>query len=164
MEHWAPKIYCPIEMLRVVVDSVFRELSAPPCQPEVLVSLVPLLSVATPDGVFLAELNRWLPGSWAEAEISDRAVKADNAQIDYLLWHLRITLVFPSARGMLAAFESRSLRLWHWALYRSFLAYLSGTYGSDWATALVDGRRSSRKRFTQGDADADLHPVPHPKR
>lgn len=154
----------PIEMLRVVVDSVFRELSAPPGRPEVPGSLVPILSAATPDGVFLAELNRWLPGSWAEAEISDRAVKADNAQIDYLPWHRRITLVFPSARGTLAAFESMSLRLWRRALYRSFLAYLRGTYGSDWATALVDGRQSSRKRFAQGDADADLHPVPHPKR
>lgn len=141
----------PLQVFRVVMDHVLAALSDPTeastsgrlPTPAAVIAVDPLPS----DDTFLPLLNTWLPGSWADTAIADRAVKADNARIDFSPWNRRITLVLPCNSLTIERFEVFGLRLWRRALVRSFVSYLSTTYGSSWRQQMgTTGGSSTRKR------------------
>ena len=152
----------PIQTFRVIGDSVLdclrpRECGEPPSQKH---RSHEVGSASTRQGdppVWLGRLGRWLPGSWADAEISTKAVKADNADVDYRSWNLRISLVFPSVGpSVIRGFETLGLRRWRQMLSKSFFAYLRRQYGPRWLTRLHSVQRKrvsdtiwSRKRSVE---------------
>jgi hypothetical protein len=131
----------PIHMFRVALDSALANMM-PASQPgaggrarmtrledlssEIGVAPLPL------DRAWLPQLQRWLPGSWAETAISDKAVKADNAAVEFHPWHQRIMLLFPVVPGVLVSFEEFALRRWRRALTGSFRDYLTLSHGVEW--------------------------------
>ena len=102
-------------------------------------------------------LSRWLPGTWTDTEIADRAVKSDNACIDFFPWNQRISLVLPwTTPQIIRIMEDQSFIRWFRALTRSLCQYLRSIYGSEWMARLAkerrllgighDGSNGSRKR------------------
>jgi hypothetical protein len=48
------------------------------------------------DQSWLPTLGNWLPGSWADTEISDRTIKSNSAScVDFHTWNQQILLVLP---------------------------------------------------------------------
>ena len=63
-------------------------------------STAPQFTLAPPfvslNGTFLSTINRVLPHTWREEKAHmQQAAKEDNAPIDYFLWNLRISTLFP---------------------------------------------------------------------
>ena len=56
---------------------------------------IPEESAVCDDRSWLPTLGKWLPRSWADTEISDRAIKSDGARVDFHTWNQRILLVIP---------------------------------------------------------------------
>jgi hypothetical protein len=48
---------------------------------------------STKDVVWLSKIGQWLPGTWADADVSEKAVKSGNAPVDFRPWHRRIQLI-----------------------------------------------------------------------
>ena len=76
----------PIQILHSVMDGVLNA-SAPASRPSSrsapqrdATSMKVLNNRG--DGEWLTTINRWLPGSWAETEIADKAVKSDDAEVN----------------------------------------------------------------------------------
>jgi hypothetical protein len=138
----------PLHMFRVVLEaamSTFR----PEVQEreggrhkgaEQTSAMVPPLPL---DASWLPQLKFWLPGSWTNIQISDKAVKSDNAVVDFRPWNQRIMLVLPCLPATIISFEDFALRVWKRRLTASFLHYLTLQYGVHWErsvrTGLVDG-------------------------
>lgn len=132
-----PTNLIPIQIFRVLVDAVLESIR-PAVQErggsrlavarsEATVAALPL------DTEWLESLGCWLPGSWADINISDRAVKDDSAEVVQLLWNQRISLALPWATGAgIRGMEKLGLKRWQFQLIRSFLVYLRSTYGHDW--------------------------------
>ena len=85
------------------------------------------------NSVWLADIGKWLPGSWADATISDKAVKSDKAAVDFSPWHNRINLVLPYPAGTLESIETFGIRMWRRRICASFVSYLLARYGDNWS-------------------------------
>ena len=139
----------PLQLLRAVMDVVLEQLTPSLSNAGKRRKLVDT-SIVNPsatrvDRHWLPALNRWLPGSWAEAPIADKAVKADGADINFVPWHERIQLVIPWCQTrQLRTMERACMRRWQGQLTRSLTTYLAATYGKDWVAILLAGRRSTR--------------------
>jgi hypothetical protein len=129
----------PVQLLRVIADQTLaslsvgtdgdREMQLLTCRKTALTSI----AASVPgDRVYLEGIQKWLPGNWADGHIADRAVKADNARIDFSPWHRRISLVLPCSDLSIERCEKFNLRCWRRALFKSFVAYLIDTYGANW--------------------------------
>lgn len=109
----------PIHMFRVVLDAALatmmpesqlragsraRVTTLTELALEVGVAPLPL------DRAWLPRLQRWLPGSWSDTAISDKAVKSDNAAVELHPWHQRIVLLFPCPSAVLVTMEEVALR------------------------------------------------------
>ncbi len=139
----------PLQLLRVVMDQVLAADSPNTTGRETRVCLrTPLASLV--DKSWLPDLNRWLPGSWAEGAIADKAVKDDGALINVLPWHRRITLLFPCRESNLAGVTMLPMRRWRRNIIRSFFRYLSRRCGRLWCTLLG----SKRSRDERGSPEA----------
>jgi hypothetical protein len=88
------------------------------------------------DGVWLPGVGARLSGSWALVNISDKAVKADDAQVDTQPWHKRVSLVLPCLPGTLEVVERFLMRRWRRCTVVSFFSYLREAYGDGWASLL----------------------------
>ena len=153
-----PTHLVPIQLFRVVGDAVsgcLRERSATEEQPKQRLriansSVGPVERRDAP--IWLPIIGKWLPGAWADAEIAAKAVKADNASVDFRPWNLRVSLVFPWIHtAALRGFEQLALRRWRSSLSRSFFRYLRETYGSYWLRRWAATQTSgSRKRARPG--------------
>ena len=160
----------PLQMCRAVIDFVTKSTSMEPPtvkhKPRISVGDISLPSLN--DVIWLPLLGRWLPpGSWADAEIADKAVKSDNAPVDFRPWHRRIQLVMPCTFESIAIIERLATRRWRFMVISSLFRYLSITYGSDWFQTLIRGvskkrigdphlapgkrSRYSRRDHTEGD-------------
>ena len=84
------------------------------------------------DRAWLPGIEQWLPGSWSETAIADKAVKSDNARVDFHPWHQRILLLFPCPPAVLVSMEEFALRLWRRSLANSFRTYLLQVHGPQW--------------------------------
>ena len=125
----------PLQLFRAVMDSVTEStLLEPPRSKPRKVEMVGDShhhQVST-DVIWLASVGRWLPGSWADVEISDKAVKSDNAPVDFKPWHRRIQLVLPCSIDSLGRMERFSSRIWRRNVCRSLFRYIRFTYGVSW--------------------------------
>ena len=134
-----PLALIPIQILRVVVDSVLESVR-PAVQERACARLRPAVEVtidsapALPiDAEWLTSLGKWLPGSWANVVIADKAVKADSAAVQRFPWNQRIVLALSSAAGAsIQGMEQIGLKWWQSRIIRSFLVYLRTTYGIHW--------------------------------
>jgi hypothetical protein len=84
------------------------------------------------DRAWMPGLQRWLPGSWADTSIADKAVKSDNAAVDFYPWHQRIILLFPCPPAVLVSLEEFALKRWRRSLVASFRGYLIQLHGPHW--------------------------------
>jgi hypothetical protein len=75
--------------------------------------------------------------------ISDRAVKADDAQVDFRPWHLRISLVLPCTLGTLEVLARFVMRRWRSNVVKSFVRYLEWRYGPMWLAHVCQHDRLS---------------------
>ena len=150
----------PIQMFRSILDAVISELDT---------KVAPLKRLAVPTraanasssgsggDVWIEAVGKWLPGSWSDAVISDKAVKSDNAPIDFKPWHRRIQLVLPCSDHTIAILERFAARAWRRLLCRSFCSYVKSVYGHSWhigesilkrpAVAEIETNPSKRSRL-----------------
>ena len=131
----------PLQIPRAVIDTVvLTHLPMEPDHSTLLVSSPPISLAAETtlddDSCWLPSLQRFLPGSWTNTPIADRAVKADGASVDFFPWHQRVRLVLPCPEHVLEIIERFGMRLWRRNIVRSFVAYLYSAYGPDWPTLL----------------------------
>ena len=125
----------PIQVFRVIIDAVLlvvrpMEQHRPKTQNKLVArnSNPPKI-----DAEWIVDLGLWLPGSWANSTISDKAVKSDDAAIEHYPWNQRVLLAFPAANTpIIKCLEDLCLRQWFCRLVRSFLGYLVAQYGSRW--------------------------------
>jgi hypothetical protein len=134
-----PTTIVPLQLFRSVIDSVLDQLDPEtgPCSMIRQQRHVVLLRDAeevSRDGEWLPLIEKWLPGSWTDVQISDRAVKADNAVVDFRPWHMRISLVLPCSATALEILTRFFMRRWRFNVVRSFLQYLTTRYGPEWQT------------------------------
>lgn len=155
---WNPSFQAnlvPIQMFRVVIDSVLSEIG-PAEQPvggrlkmtiHTNVDTERSSTAILSDHVWLTTLQRWMPGSWTNVVIADRAAKDDDAAVDHYPWNQRVSLVLTAAtQESIIGFELLGLRRWRCQLRRSFLSYLTRIYGDGWALAYARFSRERRKR------------------
>ena len=164
----------PLQLLRVALeavgDALFASQEVPvPSRRKIEVPLA--TQTSTSDAVWLASIGKWLPGAWAEVTIADRAVKADNAMVDFTPWHNRVRLVLPCPLRALVSLEELGISRWRRLLSRSFRRYLCTRYGPDWASVdlrLVQvGKRvaegidpsAKRRRVFEGAAEKTVEGV-----
>lgn len=124
----------PLQMCRSVIDSVTKTtLTEPPKRKHKTGSSDDFGAMTSTKDVFwLSGVGRWLPGSWADADISDKAVKSDNAPVDFRPWHRRIQLIMPCTVDTISVWERLATRKWRSNVCRSLFRYLSETYGPRW--------------------------------
>ena len=142
----------PLQLFRSVVDCLTASSNSDP--PRVKLRndhFTTTGSNSSLDAVWLPAVKRWLPGSWADATISDKAVKSDDCPVDFRPWQRRIQLIFPCHTDTLGVLERWSMRAWRRNVCRSLFAYLASTYGPRWRTSFF---RFGRKRPVHGATDA----------
>ena len=140
--------FVPIHMFRVILDTVIGILSPATqdrsgCRQKVgdesAILMSGVMSEVCPlplDRVWIPTLSKWLPGSWTETAIANKAVKSDNAVVDFYPWHQRIMLVCPCPSAAIVTLEETMLRVWRRGLVLSFRHYLRCRYGVNWAEFL----------------------------
>ena len=134
----------PLQLFRSVID----------CITGVNVQGPPIRSLAPPmrpneasdptDVVWLPGIARWLPGSWTDAVISDKAVKSDDAPIDFRPWNRRIQLLFPCSHNTIITLERFVARRWRFNICRSLFFFLRHRYGNNWLRDLSSPTLSKR--------------------
>ena len=147
----------PLQMCRAVIDSVIdSKIHSPAPSKRSSVSVErtahPPSRTSSQDVIWLPSVSRWLPGSWADIEIADKAVKSDNAPVDFRPWHRRIQSLFPCTLDTLCILERVSVRRWRANVCRSFCAYLSSAYGDRWRD--LDGLSFLKRQITDPPAPA----------
>ena len=137
-----PKAMLPLELFRVVMEAALDELrlAEEGVEPKIPKTnhernKLDAFVLRTDDAVWLPAIGKWLPGSWADAPISDKAVKSDNAAVDFRPWHQRIKLVLPCPAGTLESMEVFGIQLWRRRIRASFVSYLRCRYGDQWTQA-----------------------------
>ena len=154
----------PIHMFRVVLDAALRTFRA--VTPEQIVirpkgqattESVVVLDPLPLDRTWLSHLKMWLPGSWTDRNIANKAVKADNAVVDFYPWNQRITLVLPCTPKFIASFEILAMQRWRGSVSQSFRTYLTRRYGSDWKHQWIS--RLSRRDDSIAKANASREPA-----
>ena len=156
-----PSTLVPIQAFRVVGDAALECLRPPT---DASRPRIEALEGAATDytqrdpAIWLPTMGKWLPGSWTEATIASKAVKADNADVDFRPWNLRISLVFPTADSrVLRCFELLALRRWRHLVSRSFFGYLRKQYGVRWAKRLMEARRKRSPGTGSRKRPCDVH-------
>ncbi|KAI2508113.1 hypothetical protein MHU86_6286 [Fragilaria crotonensis] len=152
--HFATEI-APLHLFRVTAEAALGTLA--PRDPKISQSrhqrpcIRPeeYLDVSPADATWIPGINKWLPGAWSLALIADKAVKADNAAVDFSPWHNRIRLIFSCPVQSLTSLELLGVRVWRRTLCKSFNAYLSREYGKNW-NALLSGDVLSQRQGTGG--------------
>jgi hypothetical protein len=128
----------PLQLFRSVIDFVLDSIMVNNCRPEKCRKLNQgFARIPDVDGIWLPSIKAWLPGSWAEIDIADKAVKADDAQVDTRPWHQRISLILPCKSRSLFVLERLAMRRWRRGVTLSFFEYLKREYGSNWVTQLM---------------------------
>ena len=139
----------PLQLCRSVIDAVTASstLQAPRAIRQRLDCTATSETSSASDAVWISSLGKWLPGHWADAEISDKAVKSDNAPVDFRPWHRRIQLVLPCSIGSLSIFERFFMRKWRFTVIRSLFQFMSVIHGPNWfvPTDREKGKRRSEE-------------------
>ena len=80
-----------------------------------------------------------MPGAWADSDIADKAVKSDNAPVDFKPWNRRIQLVLPCSTITIGFFERLATRRWRKNICRSLFSYMLFVYGDQWLRTVSKG-------------------------
>jgi hypothetical protein len=126
----------PLHFFRAVIDFVLNTLPNECPLAAKRQKLVDVPSISPADGVWLPSLGAWLSGSWADVDIANKAVKADDAPVDTRPWRKRVAMVLPCLPHVLDVMERLCMRKWRALVITSFFTYLRSTYGDDWFTLL----------------------------
>lgn len=154
-DDFATKIV-PIQVFRVIIDATLRVIRSSQAG-EYARSSRPKLAIKTAlplplDAEWLADLHMWLPGSWANILIADKAVKSDDAAVEQFPWNQRVLLIFPEATiAAIRGVERLCLRVWFRRLSKSFFEYLVAEYGASWRR---DVQRYARSLHERGESPA----------
>ena len=140
----------PLQMCRTVIDAVTSAMGAD--TPRIRQKIESSndrrrASTASREVIRLPEIGKWLPGNWADAEIADKAVKSDNAPVDFRPWHRRIQLVLPCSVDSLGCLERFFMKGWRLTVIRSLLQFMAAMYGKDWCTLGIRG--AGKRRFRE---------------
>ena len=144
----------PLQLFRVVIETVWKILTPeiksgrPTLSQNKVSTIVEDGFTPSTDATWLGSIEKWLPGTWADAPIADRAAKSDNALVDLSPWYNRIRLVLPCPLSSLVTLEELGMKIWRRGLTKSFIRYLKGRYGSDWRSKVARGeqRRDNIKK------------------
>ena len=149
----------PLQLFRSLIESVLGKQSPEPARSRVkLITEEDIMAPASrQDVVWLKSIQRWLPGTWADADIVDKAVKSDNSPVDFKPWHRRIQLVFPCSTPTMEVFERLATRKWWRNIVRSLFQFISATYGIHWRrNFFLDGKRKLADGLPLSDKRARL--------
>lgn len=134
----------PLQLHRAVMDFVLEKLVCGDPRPVKCRKLIAdSVSDSPVDGVWLTGLKSWLPGSWVDVAIADKAVKSDDALVDTRPWNKRISLVLPCKASTIGVLERFAMRRWRWSLITSFFEYLAREHGPMWLSKLMPPRHIS---------------------
>ena len=158
----------PIQMFRSVIDAIVARFAveSPNVTPAVEVPATAFKRSKQCDSTWLPLINKWLPGSWSDSYIADKAVKSDDAPVDFKPWNRRIQLVLPCPVSVIHSLERFSARLWRANVCRSLCRYIRATYGEQWHLLSPSKRRihsaeslssSKRSRRSLSDSTVMLH-------
>ena len=140
----------PIQVFRSVMDLIISRFVTPRVEPSEKRARTHSTAtrVSLPDGVWLPDIGRWLSGSWADVDISTKAVKSDDAEVEFGPWHRRVTLLFPCSDSHLGVIERLMMSKWRSNVIRSLFQFMTTTYGPTWFALLmnVEGTEVSAKR------------------
>lgn len=149
----------PIHLCRVVMDGALKTLGGtvqgrgaararkkkfvtPTAEVGPVVSPLPL-----DEPCWLPQMKKWLPGTWTDTSIADKAVKSDNAAVDFHPWNQRIMLILPCTSSTIVSMEELALRIWRRRLTMSFLQYLlTWRHGASWALNVVGATDSGKRK------------------
>ena len=127
------KCILPLQLFRSVIDCVTGHLEVTPAPlKRHTASQDEVVSFPEIDACWLPSISKWLPGSWSLTEIASKAVKADNAPVDFTPWHRRIQLVLPCSDDTIAVLERFAARIWRRNVCQSLFIFLRREYGKDW--------------------------------
>ena len=122
---WEPtfvSLVPPLQILRAVMEGILSRQPIETCDlPPKRLKLIPSDKGLNDDRHWIPSLGRWLPGSWADTEISDKAVKSDDADIDFFPWNQRIMLVLPWI-------SSRAIRIMEHLCYIRWCRFLTSSF------------------------------------
>ena len=152
---WEPKLSAdilPLLLFRVVMEACWEVLTPPGGQGSGVRQKLEAVGsevkgvIASTDAVWLETIEKWLPGTWADVQIADRAVKSDDAMVDFSPWYNRIRLVLPCPLASLVTFEELGMRTWRRSLTKSFTTYLVRRYGPRWNSGRAEEPSSKRRK------------------
>ena len=152
----------PVSILSFALDSVFPSVQ----EGKLLLPLVPASnsvippvkpSTTSPAGDYLPALDRFLPATWCDAVyVSVKAVKADDADIEYAMWNLRIQLLWPQCLDRhLTVLRDFALRINFRIQFKSFIRYCVRTHGVDWLSRLEVLRSRLPLQLHWGDYEVE---------
>jgi hypothetical protein len=83
----------PIKLMVSYLDAVQHRV---PPQDNLVTAILPTTMESLPASTYLPLLKRWLPHTWADATlITNKASKADDAEVAFSIWDKQILLVIP---------------------------------------------------------------------
>ena len=102
------------------------------------------------NATFLPSIHKFLPHDWRiEKEHAQQAAKEDNAPIDYFLWNLRISSVFPHITSSHCDWlREKLLRKLKGQLYSEFISYLRSQHGDLYQFFLLNGRQWIKQQLS----------------
>ena len=136
----------PLQIGRAVMEEVIHQIGGNdtgPSKASKRLKVSQAAEFASVDHHWMPEMGKWMPGSWTDTAIADRAVKADDASINFSPWNRRITLVLPRISSrFITIMENLCHARWCRTVARSFTSYLFARHGPDWASQLLLQRRA----------------------
>jgi hypothetical protein len=148
-----PQVSPPIKLLLSCFDAVQHRV---PAQDNLVPARLPTVMASVPASTYLPLLERWLPHTWADATlITNKASKADDAEVAFSIWDQRILLVIPPCISLLQRIPSEDftstpispvqalnrirglVQQKQWKLiFLYFRAFLIEHHGPNWASTL----------------------------
>jgi hypothetical protein len=158
-----PQGYPPIKFMLSFLDTVQHSM---PAQENPVPARLPIPMASAPASTYLPLLERWLPHTWADATlITDKAAKADDAEVAFSIWDQQILLVILPCISLLQKTPSEGLssppispvqalnrlrglvqqKQWK-IIFLDFRAFLIEHRGPNWASILCAARAVQRIR------------------
>jgi hypothetical protein len=146
----------PMQLFSAVLDETVA-LIAPACDAVEPAPSVPAPEDLSSSGVLLPELNKFLVYSCIDPDlISEKAVKADDADVATGMWDQRISLVLSVAVDAMNKIRTMILRRLCRRNTRSLISFLANVHGGDWMANISLLRQTSKRRLEAAKAAALL--------
>jgi hypothetical protein len=153
----------PIKLLLSCLEAVQHRV---PPQDNIVTEMLPTTMASLPASTYLPLLKRCLPHTWADATlITDKASKADDAEVAFSIWDQQILLVITPCISLLQKTPSEGfssppispvqalnrirglVQQKQWKLiFLDFRAFIIERHGPNWASTLCAARAAQRIR------------------